>query len=253
MGRRSVSLLRLFCLLLVLTVFLSAYMYDMIQFDSEKVVIKIFPSPNLNENNINKKFPFRKSAESNDEHSRSNIRNDNSNYFNSPMDVNKLKGAELKRLPLRDANGNFMRSKQTLPDAVLRKLNAQVEDRNITNLFYKIDRFSNLIKQMLSSGEIEDIKFLRNKYEIAITERNQKIKEELKKEMEQNQQNMTNYSGNEYDSMLTQLSEEEPITRDLLVKFLKYEKYKLKLKFGNFKTIWDLISNYKKHKKLEAE
>lgn len=138
---------------------------------------------------------------------------------------------------------------------------SEIPNKNITNFFSKIERYKLRIKASLPRDEIDKMIELKQTYEKLIYDRHEKIKLELKKELdrinkENNEPNadenndVNNDKGADDDDedetknlkVKTVLSADEHITRDLIVKFLKLEKHKRGSK--QIKTVKELIDKF---------
>lgn len=255
--RRKKRLMRLLSLMIVATVIFAGYLYGIIEIDSQKVVFKIVPSSfhshnsnNLNRNyfhlnNLNKESSNKQSS-TNEDYSNLNVHND----F-----INNNRAADS------DSNKYQLANKQKL----------EIE-KNITKLFHTIERYSIQIKALLRPYEASNIADLKDKYEKLAKERKLRLKEEFEKlklketnknDVKAAEENKTppaaaneTAAGSDASygdlSLIADLASHEMISRDLMVRFLRYENFRLKKKPSKeIRTIKTLLNQYDLNKELD--
>ncbi len=115
---------------------------------------------------------------------------------------------------------------------------------NMTNLFFKIERYNLMIKTLISPVDVKLIENLKAKYEKEDKKSTEiKKKEDKEEEEEKDEQNLA----------MPQLN--QSITRDILIKCLKYEKILLKKKLIENKilTVGKLVADYIDKNEIEKE
>ena len=272
------SIIRLMILSLFITFLLTAYLYGLIEIKSNEVIIKISP----NQDDLPKKI-HSDSSNSNfvniydvpdDLIPKPLVKNRKFNHdssFKKNIVISINENVNMNSQP-KNENNPFAQA-ATAPMHIDPNLYDYTQiDKNISNLFLTIERFNFNIKKALKPSEIESFTELKQKYESIIYERNLRIKNELKKEMERNEANDDANDGNtnnnnqqqqqqkdnneqnkddgdtdaDNEDIMTQLSDNEYITRDILVKFLQLERFKLKQKQNSksIKSVRDLIDEF---------
>ena len=131
---------------------------------------------------------------------------------------------------------HFDWAKLNLP---VQKILSAVNEDAIKTMFLKIDRFNFLIKSPISSNDIELVKNLRNGPQLKADKNSDESDEKNDKVSEK------------------KINKNETISRDILVKCLKYEKYLLKISIAENKTLSiqklldDFIAQNEVEKKLD--
>jgi hypothetical protein len=124
-----------------------------------------------------------------------------------------------------------------------------VENKNISKLFFTVERFAFQIEKLLKQSEIDKILTLKAKIENALIERERILENEMRLDNERVNKNeddrdeTSNYSDKEF--VLTQLAPSEHITREELINFLKLEKYNRKMRSeSTIKTVKQLVDEF---------
>jgi hypothetical protein len=118
---------------------------------------------------------------------------------------------------------------------------------NMTNLFFKIERYNLMIKTLISPVDVKVIENLKAKYE----KEDKKSTENKKKEDEEEEEEEE--EKDEQNLAMPHLN--QSITRDNLIKCLKYEKILLKKKMIENKilTVSKLVADYIDKNEIEKE
>lgn len=234
---RRLTILRLLYIFLFLTIVFTSYLYGLIQIDSHKLVINILPDQELHQRgfephlgSVNK---FKKSFL---------VDYANLDYENDDLKkiiINLNDNSNLKQEVIKKKENNLNNNDNRLD------LESSKLDDKIAKLFIAVYRQDKHIQRLLAPNEINEIELQRTKYQLIMAERNKRLREELRKELEANKNkpnddnlNNDNYTNSNYtgdydidDVFLTQLtSQEGVISRDIVIKSIKYEKVKLKEK-----------------------
>ena len=277
--RRLKKLTRLFYVFVMLTILFTAYLYGMIEIDSQKVVFKILPSSfnshgsgrghfNKKVNNIQDRDHNhnRQSSTSEDNsghavairhnpsNNEANSNNNNKNFQMNRMDSNSL-----------NKNRNHKKMHQN-------KLQHMSVERNISKLFASLERYSLQITTLLRPYEASNVADLKEKFELQAKERKLKVKEEFNKlkVKENNKQNEarddktpavpavneTAASDASYGdlNLVSDIASHEIITRELMVRFLRYENFVLKkMPSKSIVTIKTLLNQYDSNKELDIK
>ena len=238
------SSLGFFYVFLFITVSFTAYLYGLIEIDSRRVIIRILPTHlNPNENEVsNKNFINKKIVYHDDD---VDAINDN-DYISDGL------RRDLKNILHKNSNDVQKKS--------LFEPNVQVEyEKNITKLFGIIERQKYQIRTSLRSNEALTIAELKLKYETLIKDKQDKLKEEFREELKRkniNQEpsdfNDTLADNYEEITLMTKLDGNDVISRDVLIRFLKYEKFKRKLK-KSAKSIQSLLNTFDLKKELDLK
>jgi hypothetical protein len=260
---RRLTIIRLFYLFIFITFLFTSYLYGLIQIDSHKLVINILPSKD-SENSFKKSLVVdyaNVDLRYNKEKDNFLINKDN-DYFND--DFRKIIINLNENLNIKEMKINHKEKSDSSSDSInlFEKFNSHIASKNISNLFSTIEKYKRKIKSLLSENEVKELILQKQKYQIILLERNKKLREELKKELEANKNSqdfndvninnntISNHTGNvEYDIndiLITQLNQDEKINREIIVKSIRYEKIKLKKKLNNsIKSIKTLIEEFK--------
>lgn len=232
---RQISLYRLCLIFLIFTFLLTAYLYGLIEIDSHRLVINI--APNKNSPNLLKL----------------NLDNDYVNDRNLIINLNE-------NIIIDDSN--LIKSGEKHRDNLVDSYFSKELERNITNLFLSVERAKFRIRKSLKDEDFTYYSKLKESYENLVVERHEKVKSELKKELErinkeenadQNVNNVNNNNNNDEDDddeddetknikMKTLLSPDEYVTRQVFVNILKLEKTKRSTK--QVKTVKDLLDKF---------
>lgn len=270
---RRLTIIRLFYIFIFITFLFTSYLYGLIQIDSHKLVINILPSTDK-ENSLKKSLlvdyanvDFRYNRD------RDNfLLNKNNDYFND--DFRKIIINLNENLNIKEMKINHKEKSDSSSDSVkiVDKLNSNIVGKNISKLFYTIEKYKRKIKAFLTQKEVKELILQKQKYQLILLERNRKLREELKKELEANKNNQdfnddnlnvnttntNNHTGTiEYDIndiLITQLNQDEIIKRDTVVKSIKYEKIKFKNKTNQtIKSIKTLIDEFKSKNEFDLK
>ena len=219
--KKSANLVRLLVFFILFTFILTAYIYGLIEVSSKKLVIKMssddFPDKN------------------------SNIYDDSALYENDHDDPRRKIILNLRPNKRSKSNGG--------QDILKRKF--WDDPHNLTKLFLKIERFNSMIKSHLTDVDVGFVEKSKAKYEKALKEKTLKTTK------------LNNAAKNDDDDedeeddekLLDFLGESETVTRDIFIKFLKYEKMLLvkKLETNNFKKVKDLLADYSENNNIDVK
>ena len=205
--RRHASIKRLFFYFFLVTFFLTAYLYGLVQIDSHKLVINIFPEENIAK--PHKTLPSKKS------------------YEEEPWPPYDL-------------------------------------DEKVVKFFDFVEKYAPRIRQVLKKSEQEYVKRLRKTYE-NVTESLDRIEAEAEDKNKNREQKLT-YEKNIQDKGPDDHNEDydkekktktastvidQQVSRDDLIKILKYEKIKYKLK--KIRTVENVIHELHLKDELDKE
>jgi hypothetical protein len=251
----------------------------MIEIDSQKVVFKILPSSFNSHNSLNGRNHFN-NKKSILQDRQSSTSDDNShplashqrplNNFNA-----KLIGGGSNNL--KKSMNQFKQNKKHL-----NKVEHLNVEKNISKLFASFERYSLQITTLLRPHEASNVADLKEKFDLQAKYRKLKIKEEFKKlKVKQNNNGdsehvhgeakpltvKVNAAANEtaaasvsetsYDDLNLigpELTSNEIITREIMVKFLRYGNFMLKKKPSKaLVTIKTLLNQYDSNKELDIK
>lgn len=241
--RRLKTLTKLFTALIVMCFLFAMYLYGMIEIDSQKVVFKIVPSSFSSHN----KNYLKLNAHSESSNKQSSTIEDSSNVNN---DFNR-------RLADSDSKLKFKKLKQV-------KI---YNEKNVTKLFHTIERYSLQITNLLRSYEASNIADMKEKYQRLAKERKLKLKEEFEKLKQKETKitelgktedvtNDTQASDASYGdlSLIADLAAHDMISREMMIRFLRYENFKQKKKPNKqIRTIKTLLNQYDSNKELDIK
>jgi hypothetical protein len=274
--RRRIKLLtRLFYGLIITCFLLTAYLYGLIEIDSHKVVFKIMPS-GLGSHKTHF-INYKNSKDSSNNNNNNMQSSTNEDYFvnikqhnsNNKKLSSSSSDSDLKNLKY---NNNSNKNKR-VKFINLEKLNIE---KNISKLFATIERYSVQIKTQLRSYEASNIADLKEKYEKLGQERKARLKKELNKLKAKKTATTTiknnqtiplvdNVNADDDDdddddeededlSLASEFSNQETVTRELMVRFLRYENYKLKKKQNSeIRTIKNILAQFDLNKELDTK
>jgi hypothetical protein len=270
---RRLTIIRLFYIFIFITFIFTSYLYGLIQIDSHKLVINILPAPD-DGNSLKKSVVIDYANFDQKRENRENflINNDN-DYFNE--DFKRIIINLNENLNIKEMKINQKEKSDSSSDSikVYDELKSKIADKNISKLFLTVEKYKRKIKSLLTQNEVKELIIQKQKYQILLLERNRKLREELKKELEANKNNQDfndenqdlninntfyNDTGNvEYDIndiLITQLNQDEIINRDIVLKSLRYEKIKLKNKLNySIKSIKTLIDEFKSKNEFDLK
>ena len=186
-SRNDRAFTRLFVVMLVLTFFLAAYLYGLVEISSRQLVIKI-----------------------------------------STLDADETKLNKIE----------YEEKMKPSQNSAKKKLN------NITEMFLRVERFNLMIKSLISQNDIEMIQKLKAQHTMA----------NEKKTIEATDTTKKDEGENEKISEKT-INDNVTVSRDVLIKFLKYEKYVLKKKRADksIQTVSNLVADYIAKNEIEIE
>ena len=254
----------------MLTIFLTAYLYDLIEIDSQKVVFKIKIDDSEDDfrgggGHVRSKRPatfFRKN----------DVQSDDDHGHHAQHGAAAVRGRKYKTETTADPKA--LERKRLEEEA--ERLQIEI-DKNVSRLFYRVERFNYQIRYALNAKEIENLFSIKKYHENLINERNRAMREQRRREKQErlkeeekqqraqqndpvndNAQNAADGGGaNQGDNkqqanappaddakdddysdyteddgkvLINQLAFGDSITRELMVKFLQLEKHRLSVK-----------------------
>lgn len=239
-----ISIIHLLCVFVFVTVFATAYLHGLIELDSNRVVIKIAPSQ--------LKLP-------------------DGSELNRLLDDNDYMGIDSFQRRLNPKNNVLLKIE---PNVFKRRHvleedssaagsaawpNSNRLDKNVTNFFMTISRARKKLLDELSNRDIDELIKMRSSYLLrsktnertAPTSLNNSeiVKKEMDRVAEENNYDpvlfKSNFKSNTTHTDINQEYQQQlkPITRDVLVKFLKLEKFKLQ-KLKKIKTVKMLLDEF---------
>ena len=249
-AQNNAKLARLLLLFMCVTFFCTAYLYGLIEISTSKLVIKISAEdvPEVN----------------------SNIYDDSE--FENPVDSRKKIVINLKQNPrFRSSkkhgatavlDGNYISSRSSSSNSINvgnNDLDFEYNRQNdkLTGLFLKIERHNLMITSAINTVDVELVERLRTKYLLKLAERRKKVFQKTVKIAEDRNNDAKNEDDDDDDEDKPgdEYASNELITREHIVKFLKYEKYLLKNKLASndIRTIKKILMDYSRNNEVEIE
>jgi hypothetical protein len=252
-SRNSFKLIRLLLAFMCITFFFTAYLYGLIEISSNKLVIKISASdsPEIN-SNIYDDYEFL-----NEVGSRKKL------IINlKPNQRQKLNKKYLKFDSGSSSSSSSSNSNSNSYNFKNVEYNRQSD--NLTGFFLKIERHNLLIKSSINQADIDLVENIRAKYQMKLAEKiRNKLKpptlnnldEDAKNNVKNNDAKNDDDEEDEEEKQAEEYASNEIITRETIIKILKYEKHLFKNKFNSnrIKTIRKLLLEYSENNEVEIE
>ena len=228
--------IKLLCLLVFITVSLTSYLYGLIEIDSEKVIFKIASSQQSTGNNplVRSKQKFYNNnnllvARQKQSSSSSTLQKDNSDSDNKPNNdyvfVNIYNKINLDNNANNKNNNNDRQADEAF------RLFKMATAKNLSTLFELADKMRDKIVNPLSGEEINKLIKIKSNYQNLVIERNRLRKHKQEEENKEEAAADKDYTASDADEIVgNRLSIPDSIHRDLVVKFLQLEKYRLESK-----------------------